>query len=540
MRLCGRKHLGALTLTAAALHLSSPACCRANPFVTIQGDQFVLNGQVYKLKGTNYYPQNHMWADMWNNWDWPEITSEVDRMRDLGLNCVRILVPYSHGGWNGPDIPADRLQKLEDIVNLMGDHGIRSVVTLFDWETSFPASGTSTWTNHLAYMSKIVDRLKNTPFVLMWDVKNEPDHPNNYGSCDCNPGACGDWDCNPGSRDKIVSWLERMCNAVRSRDPNHPVSAGMRWWKNLPDVLSFIDVAIFHSYWPNIGTEEIPETKGYMGSNQKPILVEEWGWPTNPTPCNRDGHLIHDYNETHQYNVYVSHLAAFEQHNIAGGLQWMTFDAKPYTNDPNQSFEQYFGLWKYGYTLKPAGIYYREHYPVMRFPGTPPGTVTNLRLLRNGREVEVSWTNPADADFAGTMIRFAVAAAPALPTEGTLLCDCPANPGSSDSFIDSNPPVGLVFYSAFAYDRGIPSYAAPISASIWMSGPGDFDGDGDVDQVDFGHLQTCFSGPYVPQTDPGCRNAMLDYDNDVDSEDFAIFQACFSGSNVLADPSCAD
>jgi len=70
--------------------------------------------------------------------------------------------------------------------------------------------------------------------------------------------------------------------------------------------------------------------------------------------------------------------------------------------------------------------------------------------------------------------------------------------------------------------------------------PGDFDYDGDVDQADFGHMQTCFSGSFVPQTNADCHDAMLDYDNDVDDWDFAIFRACFSGPGVPADAACAE
>jgi len=68
----------------------------------------------------------------------------------------------------------------------------------------------------------------------------------------------------------------------------------------------------------------------------------------------------------------------------------------------------------------------------------------------------------------------------------------------------------------------------------------DFDSDGDVDQEDFGHLQTCMSGNGIPQTDPNCLNARLDMDEDIDLSDVAVFQACMSGANVPADPHCQD
>lgn len=67
--------------------------------------------------------------------------------------------------------------------------------------------------------------------------------------------------------------------------------------------------------------------------------------------------------------------------------------------------------------------------------------------------------------------------------------------------------------------------------------PGDFDGDADVDQEDFGHFQECYSGSGQPQTDMGCIDASLDGDDDVDGVDFAIFQACLSGPGLT--PGCS-
>lgn len=77
--------------------------------------------------------------------------------------------------------------------------------------------------------------------------------------------------------------------------------------------------------------------------------------------------------------------------------------------------------------------------------------------------------------------------------------------------------------------------------------PGDFDGDGDVDQKDFGFFQTClgcqlcFEGFTDPSyLDPDCFKARLDDDADVDLDDFSIFEACVSGPTVPGNPYCAD
>jgi len=70
--------------------------------------------------------------------------------------------------------------------------------------------------------------------------------------------------------------------------------------------------------------------------------------------------------------------------------------------------------------------------------------------------------------------------------------------------------------------------------------PGDFDGDVDVDQADFGHFQMCYTGTGKPQTNPNCQDADLNGDDYADLDDFAIFQACMSGANNPGNPSCGN
>lgn len=73
--------------------LVATAAVRADDFVRIEQDQFVLSGQIYKIKGTNYYPRDGMWAAMWSSWNAEQITSDAQLLRNLGINAVRILVP---------------------------------------------------------------------------------------------------------------------------------------------------------------------------------------------------------------------------------------------------------------------------------------------------------------------------------------------------------------------------------------------------------------------------------------------------------------
>ena len=76
--------------------------------------------------------------------------------------------------------------------------------------------------------------------------------------------------------------------------------------------------------------------------------------------------------------------------------------------------------------------------------------------------------------------------------------------------------------------------ALPLSA-LFVPGepasPADFDGDADVDLVDFKTFQACFNGPNRSYGAANCEPADFDGDADVDLVDFKTFQACFNGPN---------
>jgi hypothetical protein len=416
------------------------------------GDQFVLDGAVCKIKGTNYYPASAPWSAWFGNWNWAEITGDIERMRTLGINVMRINLPYSYGGWGGPNVNPTYLDRLERLVEYLRYRGMKANITMFDWETSFPAAGTQTEVQHKQYVSTIVGRLKDNPGVFLWDVKNEPDHPDNIGGGD-------DWKYSP-NRDKIVSWLNRMCQHVRSIDTNHSVGAGIRWWANVDEVIDFVDVGIFHNYWANIGTEAIPFVKNCMGPNQKPILVQEFGWPSQPHPAWRGTFWQYDFTEADQLNVFRMNIEAFLQHNIAGGIQWQCCDLKGYVSDPNSdkdvSFENYFGLWRMGGALKPAAIYYRDTWPAAFFPysdDTVPAPVTGVSATGQDRAVTLTWTHSASPDCAGVLIRCSASGYPATVADGIEVARVAGEGKSQGTACHTGLSVNTTYYySLFAYD----------------------------------------------------------------------------------------
>ncbi len=161
---------------------------------------------------------------------------------------------------------------------------------------------------------------------------------------------------------------------------------------------------------------------------------------------------------------------------------------------------------------------------------TPPASVTGLTLGRLPSSISLNWTNPSTADFMGTTIRFKTTGFPTGPTDGTFLVDSPNAPSTSDSYVHTGLVSGTTYYyAAFAHDEAF-NYAAPALASAKVQ-TGDFDNDGDVDLVDFAHLQRCFSGDGNPYG-AGCTDADLNEDGSIGSSDLSMFLPCLSGANV--------
>ncbi len=65
----------------------------------------------------------------------------------------------------------------------------------------------------------------------------------------------------------------------------------------------------------------------------------------------------------------------------------------------------------------------------------------------------------------------------------------------------------------------------------------DADADGDVDQLDFGLFQACFTGQFV-ELEGGCECFDRTGDGHIDADDFLKFNACFSGPSIPANAAC--
>jgi WD40 repeat protein len=344
------------------------ASVKAAQFVRIENGHLSLNGQPVKLKGFNFYPHLAPWNAMWQHWDGPQVAADLDKVRDLGANTLRVLVPYgANYEWTQADgTPQPQmLDELEQMIGLAADRNMRVLLTLFDFYGDFPLAGTADEAANWRYLETLAARYRDDPRVLGWDLHNEPD---NYTL----------WQ--QDNQAQVLSWLARAAQHLRQTDPNHFITIGLGNWQNLsqagPDGVNALaqeDLVALHDYDATSLDRQIDEVQASGGATL-PVVLEEFGWPSAPSE------LTADYSETTQAGRYRQSLDTIARRNLDGGLAWSLWDFTPNSvlNLKPDIAQQFFGLVRLDGSFKPAAQVWQAAYPATDFalaaearPATP-------------------------------------------------------------------------------------------------------------------------------------------------------------------------
>ena len=353
--------------TTAAARRSIPG-----NFIQAVGGQLVYQGKPIQIKGVNYYPQWRPWGAMWKGWDGPQMERELRAARDqLGINTVRLMVPYNFFSEKNGDgvVTPKMIRRLREAIQIAGSQDLRVIVTLFDFFESFPGPGTGTEAKNLEYLRALLPSFADDDRILAWDLHNEPD---NYGI----------WKA--GDPKKVLRWLGRMADEVHALAPRQLVTVGMGrasgLWLPGPDgrrVVDYSDVVSMHTYDAGTVAQELAQLRAQTG---KPIIIEEFGWPTGPG-------CMENYSETTQVRLYRAVLDAAKD-RTSGVVAWTLRDYDAGPTDRWDTFEDNFGLIRPDGSLKPAALLLQA----IAVSPLPSVTVTTQKLTT---------LNPSLPDGAG-------------------------------------------------------------------------------------------------------------------------------------------
>ena len=301
-------------------------------FVGIEGNHLMLDGQPYLTAGINYYPQLTPWDLFWPKYDGATISKDFQLIQSLGLNTIRIFIPFEQMGGAKPD--NKMLDKLDDLLGQAHDNGLRVIITLFDFRTDYSPW---LWSESDRQLDALLTRFRDNPTILAWDLKNEPDR-----------------DYAAAGSDNVNNWLRHTAWLARSLDPHHPLTIG---WSTpaaalmLPNSSDFVS---FHFYAPAVTLPAQLATIKSAVAN-RPVLITEFGLPTWNSPFFPNGH-----SEFEQAEYYADILNATRSGDVGGYLAWTLYD---FTNVPatvagrypwQTGPQKYLGVLRADGTPKPA------------------------------------------------------------------------------------------------------------------------------------------------------------------------------------------
>ncbi|MDZ4722005.1 MAG: cellulase family glycosylhydrolase [Roseiflexaceae bacterium] len=289
-----RTTLEALDGTNKVLGQPQPAAA----MVSVRGTDLVLDGKPYAIAGINYYPQATPWELFWPNYTPALIERDLVRMRSLGLNTVRIFIPYEQFG--GRDVRPDLLDRLGDFLDRAHANQLKVIVTLFDFRGDY---NPLLWPQSDRHLETILTRFMDHPAILAWDLKNEPD-----------------LDYKRVGRETVDLWLAHSLRLARTYDPHHLITIG---WSSAEVATTFgqaLDLISFHDYLPPQGLlARYAQLRTALPG--RPIILGEYGLPTWNSPFFPNGHT-----EAEQANYYADVLSALHTTDAAGSLAWTLYD----------------------------------------------------------------------------------------------------------------------------------------------------------------------------------------------------------------------
>lgn len=305
---------------AHALTASTTAPTPSAPLllpVSRTGDQLTVYDAPFEVRGVNYIrptnlpatcPELHFGADPTCPWDMAAIEADLDRLRALRVNTVRIFLNYYVFG--GAKISSPRysirpaLEHLDDFVAAANRRGIYVLPVLL---AKYPQDqfGPEHYATALdLHVRPVVRHLAGRPGILGWDLFNEPDIGSPID------GHCWDWDngdfplCLQIAQER-VRFLNMLHYEVKWLDPDRLTTIGMAFAKSYfrpvvtdMQMAALVDFYSFHYY------DDEPYDSGryaehwYYGAGfpadlrrgitelvqlglNKPIVITELGFPTD-------------------------------------------------------------------------------------------------------------------------------------------------------------------------------------------------------------------------------------------------------------------
>jgi Cellulase (glycosyl hydrolase family 5) len=307
-----------LSLMACAAP-GAPAAKGQLPVITADGARLLSGSMPFEVRGVNYIhpsdadlatcPALQFGADSNCPWQLAPIAADMDHLKALGVNTVRVFLNYYvFGGARAADPNYRMDQPLAHLDALIAEANRRDIYVLPVLLAKYPQDRFRPQDYAAAldlHVRPVVTHLAGKPGLLGWDVFNEPDLG---GPVD---QRCWDWDnadfplCFPLANERL-RFVKMLYDEVKRLDPPRLTTVSLGFAKNyfephnadlrLADVVDFYafhyydddpyDSGRYAAHWyygkgfPEDQRRAIDELAALK--LDKPILITELGFPTGP------------------------------------------------------------------------------------------------------------------------------------------------------------------------------------------------------------------------------------------------------------------
>lgn len=254
---------------------------------------------VKDIKGLNYYPKDTPWDVFGKKYSDSIISKDFGLIKEMGLNTIRIFIPYEDFG--AAFVDGKKIDKVKSLLDKAYENELKVVVTLFDFYGNYDVFD---WTLTHRHVEQVVLALKDHKAILAWDIKNEPD-----------------LDFESRGKEMVMAWLDQMVDEVRKWDGKHPVTIGWATPEGALNLNEKLDFISFHYYRELKDFEEAyNQLEEGINDPEKPIVLQEYGLSSY-------GGLWNFYrgSEEDQANYYKEIQGILEDHNIPF-LFWTLYD----------------------------------------------------------------------------------------------------------------------------------------------------------------------------------------------------------------------
>ena len=277
--------------------------------IQIKSGQFMEGGQPFTLKAMNYYPQDHPWNEMWQNFDAIDFSGDFKLIRSLGFNAIRIFVQYDEFG--ADQVSKERTAQLQQLLDEAAAAELKVIVTLFDF---FLGYDLNTWTLSDQHLRGVVDVMKDHPALFAWDLKNEPD-----------------LDFEQSGELEVMEWLRFIALRLKTYDPHHFLTIGWSQPEHAARLASVIDFRSFHFYRD---PQELATFLTSQSATAQPLFVGEmgthsfngWWFPFRKSQSDQQEYVADLMSVINQHEVSYGFWTLYDfrnvPSNVAGSVPW--------------------------------------------------------------------------------------------------------------------------------------------------------------------------------------------------------------------------